>query len=96
MVRQVTLSSVEIRHIMINEIKEFDEVGNAVAQTGFNCTVGYAIKDADGNVIMNPESQKYTSGTSFPDSEKLSGDSEKLITDFVNAMSVAMNGREKL
>ena len=55
-----------------------------------------SIKDTDGNKVTVEESQKYTSGTSYSDSTKLSGDSDKIVMDFVSAMTTNMNDKEEL
>ena len=98
MARQVTLSDVEIRHISINQIIEGadGETGKAGSPTGYSCTLQYVIKDADGNRVAVEESQKYTSGTSYSDSQKLSGGSDKLVMDFVSTMIANMNAKEEL
>jgi len=82
---------------MINEIKEIDEETGKIISKGYSCTVGYTVIDENGDIInTGSESHKYTSGTTFSDILKLSEDSDKLVTDFVNAISINMNARENI
>ncbi len=98
MARQITLSDVGIQHIMINQIREGadGEAGQEGSLTGYSCTVQYSIRDENGKKVTVEESQKYTSGTSYSDSQKLSGGSDKLVMDFVSAMTTSMNAKEEL
>jgi hypothetical protein len=94
MSRTVTLDSVKITSIVVNQIKE--NVGEESKDTGFSSAISYEVLDSSNKQVMTPASQKYTSGTSFGHEQKMSAKAEKIVTNFWNEMTNLMKEREEL
>lgn len=94
MSRTVTLDSVKINSIVINNVQE--KVGEEIKDTGISSSVSYQVLDSSNNQVMTPASMKYSTGTSFDDNEKMSEKANKIVTDFWNEMTNLMKEREEL
>jgi hypothetical protein len=85
MAKTITLSDTSLQSIVINKIPE---------QVGYTCTVSYSVNDSKGDTAKFGSTMKYTTDTDYED--KLSSDSDKLVTDFIVAIQANMNAKEEL
>ena len=90
MSRIVTLTDVEIKRVTITRIEE------ANVYKGFSLGVDYTVTDETGADILGKSFYKYSSGTSFPEEEKLNAQNEAVISGLISTIKTAMFNIEGL
>ena len=91
MAKTITLSETSLQSIVINKLHDKDS-----SKAGYSCDVTYSVNDSSGKAGKYSSSTKYTADSDYADEDKLSANSNKVVTDFITAILSSMNEREEL
>tara|TARA_R100001594_G_scaffold5846_3_gene17393 strand:- start:212 stop:481 length:270 start_codon:yes stop_codon:yes gene_type:complete len=87
MSKTIILKNTRINSIVINQ-----EKNNKGENKGFACNVDYSVLDENGNTAISQKSQKFTIDADYE--AKLSANSSKIVSDFVDEIQKKMNEKE--